>query len=261
MGKILVIASVVISLATVGLGVVNKMNADATKKDLADSQQAKQAAEEKAQVAEKNLKAKSDELATATAEKEQALAQATKTAADLAKATEDLNELKTKFSTAEMQLAQVTAERDEAIKKLAEQPSGQVAQVDNSAQTELLNRIQEQELLIAKLQSELDSSKGRIQEYVQQAKQREAKVLAKGTEGRILAVNPAWNFVVLSLGDKQNVTNNTELLVKRGTRYLGKVRVTSVEPTTSIADIVVNSMPQGATITPGDTVIFQGDDE
>ena len=76
-------------------------------------------------------------------------------------------------------------------------------------------------------------------------------------EGRILAVNPAWNFVVLSLGDKNGVVNNAELLVKRGTQLIGKVRVTSVEPSTSIADIVANSVPQGASIAPGDDVIYQ----
>ena len=50
--------------------------------------------------------------------------------------------------------------------------------------------------------------------------------------------------------------NNAELLVKRGTQLIGKVRVTSVEPSTSIADIVANSVPQGATISPGDSVIY-----
>ena len=53
--------------------------------------------------------------------------------------------------------------------------------------------------------------------------------------GTILAVNQAWNFVVLSLGDRQGVVPNAEMLVQRGGQLLGKVRVTSVEPSTSIA--------------------------
>ena len=81
--------------------------------------------------------------------------------------------------------------------------------------------------------------------------------MRNGLQGRILAVNPAWNFVVLNLGDRNGVVNNAELLVKRGTQFMGKVRVTSVEPSTSIADIVANSVPQGATISPGDDVIYQ----
>ena len=40
------------------------------------------------------------------------------------------------------------------------------------------------------------------------------------------------------LGRQERVVNNAELLVKRGSQFIGKVRVTSVEPSTSIADIV-----------------------
>jgi len=81
--------------------------------------------------------------------------------------------------------------------------------------------------------------------------------MREGLEGRVLAVNPAWNFVVLSIGDKSGVVNNSELLVKRGGQLLGKVRVTAVEPSTSIADIVANSMPAGVSVQPGDSVIYQ----
>ena len=116
---------------------------------------------------------------------------------------------------------------------------------------------QELETLVAKLQSDLDSARSQVEVFQKDRQDRALKVVKKGLEGRILAVNPAWNFVVLNLGDKNGVVNNTELLVKRGTQLLGKVRITSVEPSTSIADIVANSVPQGATISPGDNVIFQ----
>jgi peptidoglycan hydrolase CwlO-like protein len=263
MGKILVIASVVISLATAGLGFVNKNKLGETKQGLETAQADLTAAKTQKEAAEKSLKAKTDELATAVAEKEQAVAQATQAQSELTSTKTALAEATQKASTAETQLTQANTELAELKNKVAElsNAGSGTTQADNSQVTELTNRIQEQELLIAKLQSELDNSKTEIKQFVIEKKQREDKVLAKGTEGRVLAVNPAWNFVVLNLGDKQNVSNNTELLVKRGTRYLGKVRITSVEPSTSIADIVANSMPQGVTITPGDTVIFQGDEE
>lgn len=261
MGKILVIASVVISLATAGLGFVNKTALGEAKQGIETAKSDLAAAKTQKEAADKSLKAKTDELTTAVAEKEQALAQASQAKTELASAKTAATDAAAKATAAETELAQAKTELADAKTKLAEQPAAGAAPADNQQVTELTNRIQEQELLIAKLQSELDGGKTKIKEYEVQAKQREAKVLAKGTEGRVLAVNPAWNFVVLNLGDRQNVSNNTELLVKRGTRYLGKVRITSVEPSTSIADIVANSMPQGTTITPGDTVIFQGDEE
>jgi NADH dehydrogenase/NADH:ubiquinone oxidoreductase subunit G len=260
MGKLLVIASVVISLATAGLGFVNKGALGKTKEDLAASDAAKQAAETKSATAEKTLKAKTDELATAGAEKEQAVAAAAAAEKKAADAQAALADATTKATTAETQIAAITTERDDLKTQLEAAKTGGTPAVAPDQNTELLTQLQEKETLIAKLQNELESTKGATKVYEEKEKMRAAAVLKKGTEGRVLAVNPAWNFVVLNLGDRQNVSNNTELLVKRGTRYLGKVRITSVEPSTSIADIVANSMPQGTTITPGDTVIFQGDE-
>jgi hypothetical protein len=43
--------------------------------------------------------------------------------------------------------------------------------------------------------------------------------------------------------------------VKRGNTRIGKVRVTSVEPASSIADIIPGSLVGGLSIQPGDYVI------
>jgi hypothetical protein len=260
MGKLLVIASVVISLASAGLGFVNKGALTKTKEDLANSEAAKTAADQKSATAEKNLKTKEAELASAQAAQAAAETAATAAKADAAKAQGDLTALNNKVTEADTTIASLNAQIKELNDKIAAAPVGgtQTTQADN---TEYVTRIQELETLTAKLQSELDSAKGITKTLQQREDDRQKKQLAKGTEGRVLAVNPAWNFVVLSLGDKQGISNNTELLVKRGTRFLGKVRITSVEPSTSIADIVANSMPQGTTIAPGDNVIFQGNDE
>ena len=117
--------------------------------------------------------------------------------------------------------------------------------------------MQEQETLIAKLQSDLESSRGQLETLRKKDQDRTALKMRNGLEGRILAVNQAWNFVVLNLGDKNGVVGNAEMLIKRGTQLVGKVRVTSVEPSTSIADIVANSVPRGLSIQPGDNVIYQ----
>jgi cell shape-determining protein MreC len=76
--------------------------------------------------------------------------------------------------------------------------------------------------------------------------------------GTILAVNEAYNFVVLNLGDRQGVAPNSEMLVLRRGALIGKIRVSSVEPTTSIGDILSNSLARGVQVQPGDTVIYAG---
>ena len=82
--------------------------------------------------------------------------------------------------------------------------------------------------------------------------------LKNGLEGEVLAVNQGWSFVVLSIGDHQGAVANAELILKRGDSQIGKVRITSVEPSTSVADIVPGSLARGVRVQPGDRVIFPG---
>jgi cell shape-determining protein MreC len=59
-----------------------------------------------------------------------------------------------------------------------------------------------------------------------------------GVSGRVTAVNKNWNFVVLNVGQKQNVVEGGELIVYRGQKMIGKVKVVSVESNSSVADIL-----------------------
>ena len=79
-----------------------------------------------------------------------------------------------------------------------------------------------------------------------------------GLEGEVLAVNQGWNFVVLSIGDRQGAVANAEMILKRDGSQIGKVRITSVEPSTSVADIIPGSLARGVRVQPGDRVIFPG---
>ena len=76
--------------------------------------------------------------------------------------------------------------------------------------------------------------------------------------GTVLAVNRDYNFVVLSLGGRQGVEANAEMLVLRGGTLIGKIRVSSVEPATAIGDIISNSLARGVQVQPGDVVIYAG---
>jgi cell shape-determining protein MreC len=79
-----------------------------------------------------------------------------------------------------------------------------------------------------------------------------------GIRGSVLAVNQAYNFVVLSLGGRQGVEINSEMLVLRGGSLIGKIRISSVEPATAIGDIITSSLARGVQVQPGDTVIYGG---
>jgi hypothetical protein len=87
---------------------------------------------------------------------------------------------------------------------------------------------------------------------------REAAPRRTGLRGTILAVNQAYNFVVLNLGARHGVESNAEMLVLRDGALIGKIRISSVEPATAIGDIITNSLARGAQLQPGDNVIYGG---
>ena len=64
--------------------------------------------------------------------------------------------------------------------------------------------------------------------------------------------------MVLSIGDRQGAVANAEMILQRGGSQIGKVRITSVEPSTSVADIIPGSLARGVRVQPGDQVIFPG---
>ncbi|MES2708454.1 MAG: hypothetical protein V4726_17815 [Verrucomicrobiota bacterium] len=73
----------------------------------------------------------------------------------------------------------------------------------------------------------------------------------------VAAVNPDLGFVIVSSGKNQGVTNESRLLVKRGTQYIGKLRVAQVNANQTVADIASKSITPGFVIQPGDEVVFE----
>jgi hypothetical protein len=79
-----------------------------------------------------------------------------------------------------------------------------------------------------------------------------------GLSGKVLAYNPGWNFVVLSIGDRQGLKPASQLIVTRGSQPIAKVKVTTVEPSSAIADIIPGSVAKGDFVQPGDVVVYEG---
>ncbi len=72
--------------------------------------------------------------------------------------------------------------------------------------------------------------------------------------GKVAAINASWNFVVLNVGENNGLTKDSEMMVTRNGQTIGKIKITSVEPLTSIGDIIPNSVTPGAAIQVGDEV-------
>jgi hypothetical protein len=64
------------------------------------------------------------------------------------------------------------------------------------------------------------------------------KLLPPDLSTKVLAVDPKWHFVVLGAGEDQGVLEHGELLVSRGGKLVGKVRVTRVDRNRCIANVI-----------------------
>lgn len=78
--------------------------------------------------------------------------------------------------------------------------------------------------------------------------------LRAGLKGKVIAVDPKWDFVVLNIGGDQGVLDDGEMLVSRDGKLVAKVIVRSVEKDRSIANIMpgwqLGDVIEGDVVTP-----------
>lgn len=261
MGKILLFVSFLIVLLSAVLGFMNKGKYSDVLAKASENEAALKAKSTELTAKDKALTEATGKLTTVTAEKEQIQAQVASATSAAEAAKSQVADLTSKATAAEEKVKAAEAEVASLNTKINELQTNSTANTAPTSSPEDKAVIEELKTVNAKLQGDLDSARTQLEVAQKTENDRRKLQMRDGVEGRVLAVNPAWNFVVLNLGDKQGVVNNAELLVKRGRQLVGKVRITSVEPSTSIADIVANSVPSGTVISPGDNVIFQAVEE
>ncbi len=196
--------------------------------------------------------------------------QSTDAKKDVDKAVAERNTAKAELQTAKAQakealdkLTAATADAEALKDKLA--ASSDTKSGDNPAVVELTAKLKEAETKLGELETvnqtlttKNTETETKLTVLAKADSLRAGRVMAKGLTGQVLAVNRSYNFIVISLGDKQGVVMNGEMLIKRGSSQVAKVKITSVEPTTSIADIVPGSVGRGIAVQAGDEVIYPG---
>jgi hypothetical protein len=201
---------------------------------------------DEAKAAKEEAKAVAEAKAAAEAKASAAAAEADRVKKDLEEATAKAQEQDTKIKDLE---AKANAP---AAPVVAATPDPELVKKVADAEA----KVAESEQLLKTLQTKSEDAEKKAAALEAENARRAAGLAKPGLEGRILAVNPNWNFVVLNIGDRQGVAANSSLIVQRGGNLVARLRVTSVEPSTSIADIQAGSVPKGSFVQPGDLVIF-----
>lgn len=85
-------------------------------------------------------------------------------------------------------------------------------------------------------------------------KDKQDPFVPREVRGKVLVVDPKWDFLVLDVGSRQNVPQNGVLLVSRNGELVAKIRVTDVQDQRSIANIMpgwkIKDVTEGDVILP-----------
>jgi hypothetical protein len=237
LGKILLWVALVGAIVAVGAGVAliyapNGYND--TKANLAQTTAAKIADDQTIT----KQKAEYAALTEAKAKTDKDLADANANIADLntqlAAAQKSADEAKTALSEANDTIKADQDKLDDISKSLGGMsPDAVVAEVAKTKSD--LDAAQAEEKV---LQDSLQESQQKVADLYDALNRSKKGTMPPGVSGKITFVDHPWNFVILDVGETNGVVPNGELIVYRNNSFLGKVKVTKVDPNDSVAEIL-----------------------
>lgn len=211
----------------------------------------KKAVETNAEALEKSIAAQKQEVEKLQADAAAKQAEASKSQADLLAAKAKAAELEKKLQEAPPPAPAPVADpalEQEKIALRAELEKAQKALVEEQKLAAQRLKEAEAKAALASAKSKADTAKGPA-----------GKAAA---EGRVVAYNAGWNFVVVNLGDRQGVTPESQLEIVRQGAVLAFLDITEVQPKFASASI---RYPLGARkdgeVRPGDVVRFSPKEE
>jgi hypothetical protein len=257
----LIFASVALLGVSAVFAVLNLQETRGLRTEIVQSETARQTAEQQRASREKLLKDREAAVAAANAKFGDTQNKVASTEAELARVQAEKNDLQGKLRVNETEIAELRKRIETAATK-PEAPGGAPAVSVAELQAQLEDA--KKQLDAAEREKVLLSDKMKVTQEKSTQLETEKKHRPApggnnpGIRGTVLAVNPAYNFVVLSLGARQGVEPNSEMLVLRGGSFIGKIRISSVEPSTAIGDIITSTLARGVQVQPGDTVVYAG---
>ena len=256
--NLIAVSAVFLALSVV-FGVLNNQKVKSLRLSAASAMADRDAAERRRAAQEKELKTRETNVAEASARFSGTESKNAKAEADLIKIQAEKADLQTRLQAKEAEIVALQTRVEEGTTKSSPLNPGAPSTVELQAQLEDARS----QLDAAEREKTLLSDKIRtVQDHpsqLEEDKKRRVTAAAKaGVRGTVLAVNQAYNFVVLNLGGRQGVEPNAEMLVVRGGSLIGKIRISSVEPSTAIGDIITGTLARGVQVQPGDIVIYAG---
>lgn len=156
-------------------------------------------------------------------------------------------------------------EVDELIVKVQEAFEGQdvpleeipsyVEKLENERK-DLSKKQEEVAVALEELNQKLEGTNSDLAELNKREQSRIKSLQQNSISSLITAVNSNWGFVVIKPHPNAEITEDSQLIVVRGTQHLGRINISAVEPNRVIADIDYDSLVAGSRVRAGDRVIL-----
>jgi len=95
-----------------------------------------------------------------------------------------------------------------------------------------------------------------IGELGDRIQKRASRIKGNAAVGQITAINHDWGFAIVQVPSNMPVNDTSKLMIKRGTSYIGNLKINAIEGTRIVADVDYKSMTPGMVAQPGDRVIL-----
>ena len=174
---------------------------------------------------------------------------------DLASATTKAVQQERRANEAASKLEGVTGERDTAQRELSAWRATGMAPDQIQGMVDTLKKTQNERDMISTEKEIFMRNNATLRAKLDLYEDPTKKVvLREGLKGKVVMVDPKWDFVVLDIGSDQGALERGELLVNRDGKLVGKVRLSSVERSRSIANVI--SEVKQSDIKEGDQVVY-----
>ena len=191
-----------------------------------------------------NLKVTEENLTEQKAKNQELTLHADKLSKDLETTKSDLESTNSKLKLTAEQLQAM----EEGLK--GKKPDELFQEINDLSEKVKVVEGEQKMLTAAKEKSETELKK--LREQMEMTRPGGTKSMS--LSGRILAVNPTWNFVILDLGKNDQVVEGLTMVIYRGDKMIGKIKTVTVDAQTSVADVMPGT--PAAAIEVGDQVVY-----
>lgn len=196
------------------------------------------------------LKSTQDKLTDTQSKLNESDAKVQQLTTDLASVRRDLEGKVTELSAATTKLADVETK----YKSVMDDLGGREAKVVVAQLTESTEKVKVLEGEKKIVEDSLAQKSALVAKYEDLDRLRDKGYAPDDLSGKVMAINKAWNFVVLDIGKDNRLVEGVDLVVYRGDTMIGKVRSVSVDATSAVADVLPDWTKQEIQV--GDRVIF-----